>query len=140
VAHVYTALLGFVAPRGLGTLRFAPLRLRLWEGKFREPDVLLLLAEHDDMRREQYWEGADLVVEVVSTDDRRRVLVTKRREYARAGIPEYWIVDPGEERVVVLRLDGERYSVHGEFGRGARATSVLLEGFELDVDVALDAR
>jgi hypothetical protein len=31
----------FLYPRG-GKVRFAPLRLRLWAGKFREPDLLLL--------------------------------------------------------------------------------------------------
>jgi Uma2 family endonuclease len=45
---------------------------------------------------DEYWEGADLVMEVVSShdEDRRRDLVVKREEYARAGIAEYWIVDP----------------------------------------------
>ena len=44
----------------------------------------------------KYPSGADLVMEVVSggREDRKRDLVTKRRDYARANIPEYWIVDP----------------------------------------------
>jgi Uma2 family endonuclease len=140
VAYLYTALLAFVAPRQLGTLRFAPLRLRLWEGKFREPDLLFLSAAHDAKRRDEYWEGADFVVEVVSSDDRRRDLVTKRREYAKAGIPEYWIIDPGEERVIVLHLAGDRYQVHGEFPRGSRLSSVVFDGIELEIDAILDAR
>ncbi len=68
---------------------FAPLRLRLRAGKFREPDLLLLRDARDPRNGERFWTGADLVVEIVSADDPARDLVTKRREYAEAGIPEY---------------------------------------------------
>ena len=79
-------------------------------------------------------------MEVVSDDDRRRDLETKRQEYAQAGIPEYWIVDPRLKRITVLWLDGAAYSVHGEFAEGTEATSRLLEGFKVNVAAALAAR
>lgn len=139
VAFLHRALLAFVTARSLGYLLFAPFRIQLWPGKFREPDVVFLSAEHADRRGEQYWEGADLVMEVVSQDNRHHDLVTKRREYARAGIPEYWIVDLQEETITVLTLAGDSFAVHGEFERGAEATSVLLEGFATSVDEVLDA-
>ena len=120
VAFLYRALLAFITPRGAGTVLFAPLRVRLWPGKFREPDIVFLSAEHASRIGESFWEGADLVMEVVSDDDRRRDLETKRREYAQAGIPEYWIVDPQQARITVLRLDGTTYVVHGDFPRGRR--------------------
>jgi Uma2 family endonuclease len=85
VAHLYGLLLAFAAARDLGTVLFAPLRVRLWRGKYREPDVVFMLNKHADRMGEEYWDGADLVMEVVSEDneDRRRDLDTKRREYAR---------------------------------------------------------
>ena len=78
-------------------------------------------------------------MEVVSTgdNDRRRDLREKREEYALAGIPEYWIVDPELGRITVLTLDGTSYAVHGEFSRGEQATSKLLPGFAVDVSTAL---
>lgn len=139
VAYVYGVLLAFVTQRRLGTVLFAPLRVRLWPGKYREPDVVFMLAEHAARRGEQFWDGADLVVEVVSDDDRRRDVETKRHEYARAGIPEYWIVDPARGCITVLQLDGQRYRVHGEFERGTQATSVLLPGLVVDVTAALQS-
>jgi hypothetical protein len=74
----------------------------------------------DPRRQNAYWTGADLVIEVVSPDDPQRDLVTKRSEYAQAGIPEYWIVDPQTETITVLRLEDARYVEHGVFrpGRG----------------------
>ncbi len=78
VLFLYRILFAFVNARQLGTVLTAPLRVRLWEGKFREPDVVFLLAQHADRRGNQYRRGADLVIEVVSEDDPVRDLVSKR--------------------------------------------------------------
>ena len=120
-------------------MRFAPLRLRIRAGRFREPDLLLVLDAADPCRQNRYWLGADMIVEVVSSDRQERDLVDKRMDYATARIPEYWIVDPMAETVTVLVLDGAAYREHGVFARATTATSVLIEGFGLDVSAALDA-
>lgn len=130
----------FLAARALGTVLFAPLRVRLWEGKFREPDLVVMLAEHREREHEEYFDGADLVIEVVSDDDPDRDRVTKRAEYAKAGIPEYWIVEPQTETITVLRLGEGSYGEHGRFGRGAVAASALLEGLLVDVAAVFDER
>jgi Uma2 family endonuclease len=139
VLFLYRALYAFLAACGPGIVLVAPLRLRLRAGRFREPDLLLLLSADDPRRSNRYWTGADLVLEVVSPDDPKRDLVRKRREYARAGIPEYWIVNPASEQSLVLRLAGTAYVEHGVFTRGAQATSALLDGFAVAVAAALDA-
>ena len=133
VAFLYNALLAFTAAGRLGEVLFAPLRVQLWPGKYREPDLVFMKAEHESRITDDFWIGADMVFEVVSDDDRRRDLETKRQEYAHAGIPEYWIVDPRLKRITVLWLDGQAYSVHGEFDEGMEATSPLIEGFSLNV-------
>jgi Uma2 family endonuclease len=142
VAFLYRQLLAFITTGEQGTVLFAPLRVRLWPGKYREPDLVFMLSSHSARCGEDFWDGADLVVEVVSDDDRRRDLEIKRREYAQAKIPEYWIVDPLEGRITVLRLDEARgsYVEHGVFARGDRAASHLLSGLEVDVTAALSAR
>jgi Uma2 family endonuclease len=116
--------------------------VRLWPKKYREPDVVFMVNKHAHRIGEEYWEGADLVMEVVSAseEDRRRDLVRKRRDYARAGIPEYWIIDPQKERISVLRLQGKRYEVHGTFSKGQTASSILLPGFSVDVKEVLAQR
>lgn len=45
-----------------------------------------------------------LVIEVVSPDEPARDYRHKRSEYAVRGIPEYWIVDPTQQKVTVLTL------------------------------------
>jgi len=140
VKYLHGRLEAFVQSRALGLVLFAPLSVHLWPGKFREPDIIYLRPGRVKNRRGQP-EGADLVVEVVSEgeENRERDLVTKPAEYAKAGIAEYWIVDPETRRITVLTLEGSIYREHGSFGPGQRATSPLLPGFEINVDDLLKA-
>lgn len=132
-------LSAFLDPRG-GTVFYAPLRLRIREGKFREPDLLLMLDRNDSRRQNAYWLGADMVLEIVSTDDPERDTVRKRADYSEGRIPEYWIVNPLDETITVLTLEDAQYIELGTFRRGDKATSALLEGLVVDVDGVFDAR
>ncbi len=122
-----------------GAVYYAPLRLRIREGKFREPDLLLVRDAADPRNQDAYWLGADLVVEIVSPDNPGRDLNIKRADYAEAGIPEYWLVNPLDETIAVLALTGSSYVEHGVFGRGERAEGVVLPGFAVDVSAVFDA-
>ena len=133
VIALFELLRNFVRKEELGTVLLAPMRVQLWPGKFREPDILFMTTQNDARRSDRFWEGADLVMEVVSPDDPERDKVTKRREYAQAGIPEYWIVDPTDASITVLTLQGKEYALHGEFVSGETATSVLLDRFAVEV-------
>lgn len=132
------ALFAFIQPLG-GTVLYAPLRVRIRAGKFREPDLLLVRDANDPRRQNAFWLGADLVVEIVSPDDPERDTKVKRAEYAAAGVPEYWIVNPADETITVLLLEGADYADHGVFQRGDIATSALLAGFTVAVNSVLDA-
>lgn len=111
-----------------GRARTAGIRVRIRAGVFRQPDIVYLGPARQHLRGEEYWSGADLVVEVVSgsSGDRVRDLVTKRREYAEAGIPEYWIVDPQQETITVLRLEQGTYVEHCVGQQESSATSTVL--------------
>jgi Uma2 family endonuclease len=139
VKYLLFMLSAFLDPHG-GTVFFAPLRLRIREGKFRGPDLMAALDANDARLQNAYWLGADLAIEVVSEDDPERDTVTKRADYAEVGIPEYWIVNPTDETITVLRLEGEQYAEHGVFRRGDTATSALLEGFVVSVGEVFEAR
>ncbi|HEY2586915.1 MAG TPA: Uma2 family endonuclease [Tepidisphaeraceae bacterium] len=136
---LFDALRAFVRPRNLGLPLLSPFRVRLSERKFREPDVIFMFARHAKRRRNRFWEGADLVMEIVSEDDPKRDFVTKRRDYAIAGIPEYWIVDPQRKEITVLQRVGDRYEVHGVFKPRQKATSVLLPGFAVSISAVFKA-
>ena len=135
---LFLALYPFVRDIG-GKVFYAPLRLRIREGKFREPDLLLVTDAGDPRRRNDYWLGADLAVEVVSPDNPDRDLIEKRGDYAEAGIPEYWIVNPLTATVTVLVLSGGEYREHGVFRPGEQSDSPSLPGFSVDVKEMFDA-
>jgi Uma2 family endonuclease len=132
-------LLAFVRPLG-GAVFYAPLRLQVRPGKFREPDLLLVMNADDPRAQDEFWLGADLVVEIVSPDKPKRDTKEKPLDYAEAGIPEYWIVNPLNDTITVLTLDGEAYVEHGVFRRGDYAASKLLAGFSVSVAEVLDAK
>lgn len=131
-------LLAVVKPRG-GVVYFSPLRMQIRPGKYREPDLLLLLDALDPRNQEAFWLGADLVMEVVSPDNPERDTVTKRADYAEAGIAEYWIVNPFDETITVLALVEGAYITHGSFRRGEQATSNLLNELSVAVGAVFDA-
>ena len=139
LAFLYELFRDYVRPRG-GIVLISALRMRIREGKFREPDILLLRHRSDPRYQDRYWMGADLVAEVVSPDHPQRDLVEKRTDYAEGGIPEYWIVDPRDDTITVLTLKGDAYVEHGVFRRGDNVISPLLEGFTADVAAVFDAR
>jgi Uma2 family endonuclease len=143
VGELFAAMRAFVRGHALGHVRVAPLPVRLWPGKFREPDIVFLSREHGDRRGEQFWGVPDLVVEVISPRtehssgteraDRRE----KFEEYARAGILEYWLVDPRGYTIEVYVLREEVYHLLGRWGLGEVGRSEVLEGFDVPVAAVL---
>ena len=136
---LFLALLAFVQRRG-GDVFYAPLRVQVRPGKFREPDLLLVLDKDDPRAQDEFWLGADLVMEIVSPDKPKRAIEEKPRDYAEAGIPEYWIVNPLDQTISVLVLQGDSYATQAIFHGGERAASVLLDGFSVRVDKVFGAR
>jgi Uma2 family endonuclease len=113
----------------------APFRMYLTDRLYREPDVALMLGRNAGRRSPARWDGADLAIEIISETNRDHDVTTKRADYAAAGIPEYWIVDPDPRtiRVLTLPTGSIEYAVHGDFGVGQAVTSMLLPGFAIDV-------
>ncbi len=141
VRFLLDILRAFVEPKNLGMVLFSPTRVYVKPDKYREPDIIFNFTENHAKSGKRYYQSADLVMEVVSEDDKshQRDHDTKPADYALGGIPEYWIVDPQEKRITVLTLVGEQYATHGVFQRGETAGSKLLAGFTVEVSAVLDS-
>ena len=81
---------------------------------------------------ERYREAIDLAVEIVIPVDPDRELIDKRNDYAAAGVSEYWIIDPRDDSITVLGLDGGKYEVLARESDGC-VDSKLLADFQIDV-------
>ena len=58
----------------------------------------------------------------------------KRALYERAGVEEYWLVDPERDIVTICRRVGEAFAEPLHYDRGSALTTPLLLGLELTVD------
>jgi Uma2 family endonuclease len=119
----------------LGTLLKAPFEMRLEAvNTSREPDVLFVAQEHHQRLTSERLNGpADLVVEVVSPSSLYRDRVDKFFEYQRAGVREYWLIDPRPDgqRVDAYYLTDEHTYLPIAPDEQGRYHSTVLDGFWL---------
>ena len=98
------------------------------------PDMVYLRAERAHLVQGSFVEGVpDIIVEALSSD-RARDLVMKRRWYAEAGIPEYWILDPANNSLTILSLSGGEYTTIATLGGGDTLTTPTIPGFVLPLE------
>lgn len=96
---------GYARLHDLGKVLNGPFQMKL-ESSGREPDVLFVATEHLGQLRPTYLQGpADLVIEVISPESIARDRGEKFAEYEKAGIPEYWLIDPDAKRAEFYLLD-----------------------------------
>ncbi|HID28085.1 MAG TPA: Uma2 family endonuclease [Methanosarcinales archaeon] len=134
VEELYIRLRAFVWEHDLGEVHIAPLPVRLWPGKIREPDIFFIAKAHADRIGEQACGVPDLVMEVLSPGTWDTDRGEKFFEYAQAGVREYWLVDPNKQRIDVYVLQGRVYELLGRFKHGDVACSEVLSGFKVCVD------
>lgn len=99
----------------------------------RFPDLVILRNEHLELTQRRLTLTLDmppprLVAEVVSPGktNRDRDYIHKRAQYAAIAVPEYWLIDPVAQVVIVLSLDGAVYREVGIFSGDEVITSVEL--------------
>jgi Uma2 family endonuclease len=98
------AIWGFVKPRRLGKIFFAPSDVFLSEHDVVVPDLLFVKRDRLAILEGRFIRGApDLAVEVLSPSTCHIDLRVKRLAYRRFGFGEYWIVDPVAETILVFR-------------------------------------
>lgn len=124
----YYYLFTYVELAGLGLVLEAPTDVF-------QPSVLVILNARLEIIKELQVVGApDLVVEVASpgtsTQDRNK----KYRVYAKAGVTEYWIVDPGTCTVEVLVLAAGEYRSPGIFRGKATLPSQVVPNLPVCVE------
>ncbi|PSB05543.1 Uma2 family endonuclease [filamentous cyanobacterium CCP2] len=107
----------------------------------RYPDLAVLRPEHLDLMKRRLTITLNmppprLIAEVVSPGktNRDRDYIHKRAQYAAIGVPEYWLLDPIAQTVMVLSLEGKAYREVGIFGKQATIASVEFPGLELAIE------
>jgi Uma2 family endonuclease len=120
----------YVATNGLG-LVYHPRAVFQFEGSEVEPD---LMVRQPPARKRTAWKDAPLpilMVEVFSPYTRRRDQIEKRSLYLDAGIAEYWMVDPEDASITIVRPGREDETVRDQLAWSPRADAP-----ELDLQLA----
>lgn len=109
----------------------APLDVVLGHYDILQPDIVVVLRENADRITENGVIGPpDLVVEIVSPSTVRTDRIRKGATYATFGVPEYWIVDPESETILVQTLvDGQFKPISSE---DELVRSIHIAGLEID--------
>lgn len=139
LGRLYFAFRAFLdAHPDLGRVFFAPLDVVFSMHDVVEPDLVFVAADQLGILNEKNATGSPaLVVEVLSPSTRRTDERPKRQLFERAGVREYWIVDPELDLIKVFRRadDGTLPRV-SELTADAKDTlaSPLIPGLEIALD------
>jgi Uma2 family endonuclease len=121
----------------IGRLFHAPFDVVFSNFDVVEPDLLYLSnARAAEALTAQHVRGVpELVIEIGSPSTRKRDETIKRRLYERAGVSEYWVVDPDIDTVRVYRREGETFArvVELSADAGDTLTTPLLPGLEIQL-------
>ena len=132
------ALDDYLETSGGGHVYHAPFDVVLSNHDVVEPDLLVVLNNQLEVLTPQHVRGAPaIVVEILSPGTRRRDETLKRNLYARAGVREYWMVDPDARTITVCR-QADLAGFDGTSGliaaSGDTLTTELLPGFSLALE------
>lgn len=137
----FASLLGYRRVRGHGL----ELEVR-GEPRNRYPDLTIIREEHIQQLVKRNTIRLSmlpplLAIEVVSPGElqRDRDFIAKRSQYQDRGIPEYWIIDPETQTILILELIDKTYTEIGNFAGNDLVVSPQFSQLNLKVSQIFDA-
>jgi len=114
----------------------APLDIVFREDTVLQPDITLLSAQTARLLDKHKPIGSvpDLVIEILSPSTSKWDRIKKYGVYARHGVAEYWIVDPGNETVEIFALRDGTYELASSGRRAGQLASATLPGLVLELE------
>jgi len=116
----------------------SPLDVRLFPRKDRldttvvQPD-LLVVCDKNKLAKGSVEGAPDLVIEIVSPSNTHSELFLKFNYYLKAGVREYWVIDPDMKKVVVHIYENGRY-ISSNFEDNDRIPVTILPGLEISLE------
>ncbi len=136
VRVVFRHLDRYFEDHGSGEVLTAPTDVVFDDEDITQPDLLVVKSDRAGVVTEKNLQGApNIAIEVLSDGTRRKDEILKRKLYERAGVDEYWIIDPAIDLVKIYRRGDSGYIRAAELSAetGGSIASPLLPGFSLDV-------
>ena len=109
-AWLMSILRPFVTHRKLGRVLGSRTAVKISGSDGRLPNILFVRADNTDIiRKDAIYGVPDLVIEIVSENDRPSDLIPLEADYRDLGVPEIVFIDPRKKRVRYLRKSGTDY-------------------------------
>lgn len=123
-----------------GRLMVAPVAIKMDEGNVMKPDILYIaLCQIQDKtveitENDGITGAPELVVEVISPANYKKLRHAKKKRYAEAGVTEYWELKPKKKSITVEVLENGEYKLFSEAKKTGSIQSHVLQGFSLDIE------
>ncbi len=113
ISRLFTALANYIDANGGGCIpMIAPVDVQLdCDDKTMVQPDLFIACDRSKLRDAGIFGAPDFIIEVLSPSTRMKDLSIKLAKYQNAGVREYWIVDPEQEKVLVYDFTREVYPV-----------------------------
>jgi len=135
VLNLARMLADFAESQDLGKVMVSPMDVVLSDHDVFQPDILFISRNRLHIIGDRNIQGApDLVIEILSPSTEGRDRGIKLEQYLRYGVREYWIIDPHQRTLEVLRASDTEFETVRVYPEGTTATSPALEGIEVEVD------
>lgn len=138
IGMLFSLLNDWALPRRIGYALGDGVKLRIDDTHGRIPDAIFV--RHGNplrMEKEGIVAGVpNVVIEVVSAspDDQRRDRIEKLNEYARLGVPEYWLIDADARSFERLVLENGAYSIRAALQNDDVFRAPEYEGLEIPLE------
>lgn len=130
IADITIQIGAFLATDPLGDVA-VEIDVRFVDDLVYRPDVIFLSKEKAARCRERVTEVPDVIVEVISPDSRSFDTQTKKHDYERFGVGEYWLIDPQRKSFAFFRLAKGKFVEAEADGDTFRSQSI--DGLSLDL-------
>jgi len=128
-------LASHVLEKDLGMVYCAPIDVYLTETETYQPDIIFIGKERLSIIEAKRINGVpDLVIEILSPSTAYYDLRKKSRVYAREGVREYWIVDPGEQSVEVYQGKEGMFEQIQRAEKEGIIKSAVVEGLAIEIE------
>jgi len=131
--RVFVRLYRLIEDAGKGEVIYAPVDLYLDEENAYQPDIMVVLkGSKARITRKGVYGPPDVVVEILSPSTAYYDLRVKKKVYERAGVREYWIVDPMERSLEIYTNSEEGFRLTS---RAVEKGKVFSKVLDVDLDL-----
>jgi len=132
--RVFLKLYRLIEDAGKGEVIYAPVDLYLDEENAYQPDIMVVLkGSKARITRKGVYGPPDVVVEILSPSTAYYDLRVKKKVYERAGVREYWIVDPMERSLEIYTNSEEGFKLTSRVMEKGNVFSKVLD-IDLDLE------